>query len=593
MAGSTTPADVEEALNLIEGGRRAADLESVSLEFKRAQDSFEDTARDLADAVACFANTPGGGTIVAGVDEKKPGSDAFVGCRHDGEALRRRIWELTNPNLTVIASTSTRHGATILTLVVPQGLEVHTVGGRRAHHRVGTSCEPMSASEQARLLDDRRGTDWSAEPTSRPASDVSPLALAAARQLLRVNPDRQRQAYGDLSDQDLLRALGVVSADGQLLRAGELLFCDHGGPDLIVYQFRRTPGGEPADVQRLGRPMLPALQRAIELIAARIERTPILLPSGQQVELPDLPDSPVREAIANAAAHRDWRLPEPISIEHSPTRLVVDSPGPLVSGVTVDNILAHPSKPRNRTLIEAIRKLGLAEQAGVGIDRMYRDMIRTGHQPPQITESDYVRVTLTGGAPNRNLARYVASLPVATADDVDAMLVLFTLLTQRTVTAAQLERVLQKPAAEVETVLRALAADEIAMVEPTRQTSRRRLATYRLREHALRELGTAVSYRRRTADEIDRKIVATVSELGQITNGVVQALLDVKVERASRILADLVDREILVKTSPHERGPRVTYGPGPRFPAKRGSKASRARREEHDGQLPFADESDR
>ncbi len=100
-----------------------------------------------------------------------------------------------------------------------------------------------------------------------------------------------------------------------------------------------------------------------------------------------------------------------------------------------------------------------------------------------------------------------------------------------------------------------------------------------------------ISYRRRTADEIDRKVVATVSKLGQITNGVVQALLDVKVERASPILADLVDREILVKTSPHERGPRVTYGPGPRFRAKRSPKLSR-RRDDRTGQLPFDEDDD-
>jgi ATP-dependent DNA helicase RecG len=265
--------------------------------------------------------------------------------------------------------------------------------------------------------------------------------------------------------------------------------------------------------------------------------------------------------------------------------MVIDSPGPLVSGVTIDNILAHPSKPRNRVLIEAIRKLGLAEQAGVGIDRMYRDMIRSGHQPPQIAESDYVRVTLSGGAPNRALARYVASLPSTVADDVDAMLVVFTLLGQRTVSAQGLEPVLQKPPAEIESVLRGLAADEVGMLESTRQTVRRRMPTYRLRENALKELGTAVSYRRRTADEIDNKIVATVAELGQITNRVVQALLDVKVERASRILADLVDREILVKTSPHERGPRVTYGPGRRFPVKSATRSRVRRREE--GRLPF------
>jgi ATP-dependent DNA helicase RecG len=97
-----------------------------------------------------------------------------------------------------------------------------------------------------------------------------------------------------------------------------------------------------------------------------------------------------------------------------------------------------------------------------------------------------------------------------------------------------------------------------------------------------------VSYRRRTADEIDRKIVPTVTELGQITNGVVQALLDVKLDRASKILADLVEREILIKTSAHERGPRVTYGPGRLFPAKAAPRA-RTRKPKDEGHLPFED----
>ncbi len=582
------PSAVEAAIEAVSGGTRAADVESVTLEFKRVKDSFEDSARDLAEAVACFANARGG-AVVVGVDDKQSGREAFVGCGFEAERLRRRIWELTNPSVTVMARTVRAGETDLVVLVVPEGLEVHSVGGR-ASHRVGKSCEPMSATEQARLIDERRGVDWSAEPSGRTAADVSPIALAAARQMLRTHPDPQRQAYSGLSDADLLRTLGVTTGEGSLVRAGDLLFCDGPGPDLVVYQHRRTAGGEPADIQRFGRPLLLGFQRVLELIAARIDRTPISLPSGQQVHLADLPEGPVREALANAVAHRDWRLPDPISVEHAPTRLVVDSPGPLVSGVTVENILAHPSKPRNRLLTEVIRKLGLAEQAGVGIDRMYRDMIRSGHQPPQITESDYVRVALSGGAPNKALARYVATLPEIVADDVDAMLVLFTLLSQRTVTASGLELVLQKPADEAAAVLRSLAVDDVAMLEPTRQSARRRHPTYRFRDHALKELGTAVTYHRRTGDEIDRKVVATVNELGQITNGVVQALFDVKVERASRILSDLVERSILVKTSPHQRGPRVTYGPGPKFPAR---KASRPRRSGGaDARLPFGYEGD-
>ena len=38
---------------------------------------------------------------------------------------------------------------------------------------------------------------------------------------------------------------------------------------------------------------------------------------------------------------------------------------------------------------------------------------------------------------------------------------------------------------------------------------------------------------------------------------------------ASRILSDLVDRGILVKTSTASRGPSVRYGPGAKFPTGR------------------------
>lgn len=557
---------VPDVLAEIGGGAVPAAIEGRELEFKRADGSFENVAKTVAEAATCLANTDGG-TIIVGIDDKVGGDLAFLGCPFEPERLRVRVWELTSPPLAVDVETTAREAVELAVVTVPVGLDVHTVSGR-ALHRVGASCVLMSGSEQSRLIDDRRGRDWSSEKSGRHAGEaVSPLALAVARSLLSVNADEDRRRLARMSDADLLRALGVVAPDGELLHAGALLFADDPeGRAMAVYQYRRSPGGEPTEIQRFGAPLLLAFQRIMELVSARIDKSPILLRTGQQLELADLPEGPVREALANAIAHRDWRLQDPVSVEHAPTRLVVDSPGPLVAGVTIENILAHPSKPRNRTLTEAIRKLGLAEQAGVGIDRMFRDMIRSGHAPPEITASDYVRVSLTGGAPNKPMARYIASLPADVAEDVDAMLVLFTLLSTRTVSASSLQPTLQKSADEVEMVLRHLASDGVAMIEPTRHTATRRRPNYRLHERVIGELGTATSYRRRTADEIDRKVIATVRELGSITNGVVQVLFDVRMERASRILADLVERRIIVKTSAHERGPGVTYGPGPAFP---------------------------
>jgi ATP-dependent DNA helicase RecG len=93
-----------------------------------------------------------------------------------------------------------------------------------------------------------------------------------------------------------------------------------------------------------------------------------------------------------------------------------------------------------------------------------------------------------------------------------------------------------------------------------------------LREGALAALGPAVTYRRRTTDQLDRKIIELVNETGTINARMVRILLDLDTVGASRVLADLVEREILVKTSEATRGPSVTYGRGVSFPSKSRSK---------------------
>lgn len=54
-------------------------------------------------------------------------------------------------------------------------------------------------------------------------------------------------------------------------------------------------------------------------------------------------------------------------------------------------------------------------------------------------------------------------------------------------------------------------------------------------------------------------------------------MLDVDRVTASRLLADLVDRQILVKTSRAQRGPSVTYGAGAAFPGKRARESAGTR----------------
>ena len=330
---------------------------------------------------------------------------------------------------------------------------------------------------------------------------------------------------------------------------------------------RRTPAGGLVANERLTGPALLIVQRTFELVEARVDRTSINLPGGQQLQVADLPEAAVREAVINAVMHRDHRGLGPIQVDHTATRLAVTSPGPFVNGVTVHNVLTTSSRSRNPLLSSAIRFLGLAETAGSGVDRMYAEMARLGHQPPAFeADLDRVRVTLLGGAPNTHLARFVATLPPDEAEDADTMLVLLSLLTRRIVNVRLMTSLLQKPESETAAVLLRLSAEPVDLIEPTRESARLVAPDYRLREHAVAALGPAVVYRRRTTDEYDRKIIGMVSEAGEVNARMVRLLLDLEVTPASRVLADLVDRGVLAKTSKAARGPGVTYGPGPRFP---------------------------
>ena len=571
-----TDREVEAALASVLAGQAARELETGTLDFKEEGRSRDDFVRDLAYAALCFANAAGG-AIVVGVADKLAGPQAFKGTDLEADTIRRRVYELSNPPLLVDVEEKRFADARLLVIYVPESLDIHADRQGRAPRRLGRDCLPLGPAELVRLREERQGIDWSARPSERPLSAVLPEALTAARRSLAAFTDARRK-YARLGDRDVLSALGVVSADGELLRAGELLFCPPrtGAPPAILYQYRLTPGGEPRAIERIGLPLVTAFQRAMDLMEARLNRTPVTLPGGQQIQVADFPELAVREAIVNAVIHRDYHLTGPVVFEHSPEVLVVTSPGPLVSGVTPENILTHPSRPRNPALASAVRVLGFAEEVGRGVDRMYREMIRAGRQLPRIEAGfDQVRVSLLGGAPNTQIARYVAQLPEEERDDTDTMLILFQLCSHRTVSAADLAPFIQKTEAEAEASLRRLAGARPGLLEATRQSLRRARPAYRLRGEVLKSLGTAVSYQRRTMDEIDRKVIAHVREYEKITNRTVQNVFDVSIQRARSILADLVRRQILVKVSPHQRGPKVEYGPGPRFPGARATSRRR------------------
>lgn len=559
-------------LEAIVRGKSASKLETANLDFKEAKTNFKEACNDLAEAAVCFANA-GGGVIVVGVADARSGSDAFVGCDLDAETLRSRIYQLTSPSLLVDVEEFTFADKRLIEIRVPEGLEVYSTSKGYTYQRINTDCVPMRPMDVTRLTEERRGIDWSTTPSGRTINDIDPLALRYCRRLLSASVDSSRQRYATFSDIDLLRALKLIGDDDILTKAGELLLCGEataGPPDLIVYQHKRTQAGESDAILRLGSPLILAFEEVVQAVRARQGITPVTLANGQQLQIEDYPSAAVREALVNAAVHGDWRSKQPIHIEHSPQYLRITSPGPLVSGVTVNNILTRGSRARFPSLAAAFRLLGLAEEVGQGVDRMYREMIRSGRDIPLISEDQQqVSVLFRGQNPKTRITKFLSTLPLEEQDDTDTLLILRQLCEKRTVKADSIADVIQRSIDEAQASLRRLSSDPVAMLEPTRGTVNRKLPSYRLRAEVVAQLGNAVSYHSRAIDDIDKKIIEHLNDYGEVNNRTIQRLFDVDVYQARDILQSLVGREIITRSSTQTRGVAVKYSPGPAFPSKK------------------------
>lgn len=100
-----------------------------------------------------------------------------------------------------------------------------------------------------------------------------------------------------------------------------------------------------------------------------------LLPSNEVIgqalrrQVPMFPDLAIRELVANAIIHQDFHLTGTAPmIEIFSNRMEITSPGlPLVQ---TDRFLDSPPKSRNETLASFMRRIGVCEERGSGIDKV-------------------------------------------------------------------------------------------------------------------------------------------------------------------------------------------------------------------------------
>ena len=105
-------------------------------------------------------------------------------------------------------------------------------------------------------------------------------------------------------------------------------------------------------------------------------------------DMPQYPLVAVREAIANALAHRDYSISgQKVTLRMFDDRLEVESPGGLAGPVTLEN-LGQKRYSRNPLLTRLMYEMRLVEEMGTGIRRMRRALADIGSPPPSFVSDD-------------------------------------------------------------------------------------------------------------------------------------------------------------------------------------------------------------
>lgn len=385
--------------------------EGTNLEFKSAENSY--SFDHLIDYCVALANERGG-KIILGVSDKRPrrivGTRAFAdpgrteGGLHDRLHHRISIEELrlTEGRVLIVHVPSRLPGSAWIT---PDGKVLKRAGDQL----IGMNFNEIAAI-QAEI-----GPDFSAQPCEGVDwSDLSSAAVAEFRKRwVAKSQDERKLKWTD--EETLTNA--ELFIDGCFTYSALILFATHRAMGRwlnhaeLVFEYRPTEASGPAaDRAEFREGVFLWYDKLWETINLRNTRQSYQ--AGLfRYSVPTFDEIPVREALLNAIAHRDYRLGGSIFVRQYPQRLEVVSPGGLPPGITPDNILDQQN-PRNRRLAEAFAKCGLIERSGQGVNLMFENAIRQGKPLPDFEgTSDYqVCLRLDGTISNPQFISYLENL---------------------------------------------------------------------------------------------------------------------------------------------------------------------------------------
>lgn len=274
-----------------------------------------------------------------------------------------------------------------------------------------------------------------------------------------------------------------------------------------------------------------------------------------RLPVPDYAPESFREAFNNAILHRDYSCMDGVYVQWQADHMLIASPGGFPSGITINNILVHEPKPKNSRLAETFRRIGIVEQTGRGVDKIFMGQLRFGRPAPDYSRSDDtgVRVVLRGGTQSLKFASFVyeqgkSNKPLT----LDELLILNAVFFERVIDSEKTAAVIQKSVVDARAVLGQLL--EKGFLE-AKGASRGR--TYHMSSGLYRKLGKKEAYVRVhgiSAHKHEALVMEYVEAHARIERKAVMNLCGLTGIQASRLLNKMCRNKKLIMRGIPPRG---------------------------------------
>lgn len=535
--------------------RTIPNKETLTIEFKSDIKKLSDN--DLIDAIVGMTNTDGG-ELFLGVEDD--GKISGVHKNHlDEIGVAALVANMTVPSVAVRAEIIEEDKQEILKIEIPISRTiVATAGGKILRRRLkvdGTPENvPMYPFEINTRLSELSLLDFSAQPLmGATIDDLDSNERIRLRKIIKFR--KGDRTLLELSDEELDKALRIIKEENGVLQptvTGMLLIGKEDRIEELIPTakscFQVLEGTQVRINEQFNKPLLATFELFEEYLKAwNPERE---MEYGLfRVPIPEFSEAAFREGLVNAFCHRDYSILQMVRLVIDDEGMAISSPGGFIEGVNLNNLLSVEPHGRNQALADALKRIGLAERTGRGIDRIFEGSIIYGRPWPDYSESTsrYVKLFIQRAKPDLAFTKMISNEEnkMGRSLSINSLLILSALQNERRLDIHRIAQITNIRERLVKSNVEKLI--ENGLVEATGNGKAR---GYILSAKVYRENDNAIGYVRQTGidtikyEELVLKL--TREQRGYITRDNVMELLNLSDSQAYRILKKLADKNKLL-----------------------------------------------